>query len=244
MTVFSRAGLLSGLLSALLLFSACDYGTLGDTDRTDTYVPGDSGFGERMAFFDGVWGSRFGDGYHVRRWGDADGVDATLEIAGELLPDMDGENPVAWDTRKTPGENDFVLLYEGAGADDWASTSYMGIVHAVNVFNGDPGRGAIVIEYFEGADPEWLSAPGFNNSQGLVPGEVPFFGIHYRVIDENRVQMANAVDLAALYAGKLYYVEQRSLKDALRVFSVENDAEWIDWGIVMPQERLPQKRSR
>jgi len=234
MIIFARAG----FLFILLLFSACDYGNLGNADKTETFRPGDAVFVGRMNFFDGIWGSKFSDGYHIRRWGDLDGGDPTIEKAGKLLPDMKDENPFTWDTKKNPGDDDFVLLYDGGEWDDeWASTSYMGIVHAVNIFNGDPGRGAIVVEYFEGADPRWLYAAGFENSQNLKPGEAPFFGIHYRVIDGNWVQMANPVNLAALFAGKPYYVEQRKLEDALRVFSVENDAEWVDWGIVMPQER-------
>ncbi|MCL2608600.1 MAG: hypothetical protein FWD94_01675 [Treponema sp.] len=237
MIIFARAG----LLSILLLFSACDYGELGDADKTDTYMPGDAVFDERMDFFDGIWkmpGN--GDGYHIRRWGDLDGKDETLETAELLFPNLDTENLKTWSTKENPSTDDFVLLYNGGGPyeDEWGGTSYMGIVRAINIFNDDLDRGAIIIEYFEGADPEWLSTPGFNNSQGLRPGEVPFFGIHYRgVADKNWVQMANAVNLAALYAGKLYYVEQRSFEDALRVFTVKKDSEWIDWGIVMPQKR-------
>jgi hypothetical protein len=111
----------------------------------------------------------------------------------------------------------------------------MGLVKSINIFNNDLNRGAIIIEYFEDADPGWLSDPHYG--QGLGRGDRPFFGIFYRVIDHDTVQMANAVDLAALYAGKHYYVEQETLKDAESMFDVIHEAEFISWGVVMPQER-------
>jgi hypothetical protein len=49
--------------------------------------------------------------------------------------------------------------------------------------------------------------------------------------------MANAVDLAALYAGKRYYTEKGTLAEAIAANSVENEAEFISWGNVTPQMR-------
>ncbi|MDR1586273.1 MAG: hypothetical protein LBS57_02320 [Treponema sp.] len=51
------------------------------------------------------------------------------------------------------------------------------------------------------------------------------------------VQMANAVDLAALYAGKKYYTERGALEEAIALNTVENEAEFISWGVVYPQRR-------
>ena len=59
------------------------------------------------------------------------------------------------------------------------------------------------------------------------------------MLDTDTVQMANAVDLAALYAGKKYYTEQASLQEAIALNTVENEAEFISWGIVIPQQREP-----
>jgi hypothetical protein len=49
--------------------------------------------------------------------------------------------------------------------------------------------------------------------------------------------MANAVDLAAMYAGKPYYTEKATLDEAIAANSVENEAEFISWGVVIPQDR-------
>ena len=57
---------------------------------------------------------------------------------------------------------------------------------------------------------------------------LPFFGIYYR--------MANAVDLAALGAGKRYYTETATLEEAVVKNSAENEGKFIRWGVV-PQDR-------
>jgi hypothetical protein len=49
--------------------------------------------------------------------------------------------------------------------------------------------------------------------------------------------MANPVDLAAMYAKNHYYTEQGTLVEAVGVFDVENEAEFISWGVVFPQDR-------
>jgi hypothetical protein len=113
----------------------------------------------------------------------------------------------------------------------------MGLVRAINIFNGNINRGAIIIEYFEKADPSWLSDPNGYSWQGLEAGEKPFFGIYYRVLEPDVVQMANAVDLAAMYAGEIYYTEKGTLQEAIDFNSVENEAELISWGVVIPQDR-------
>ena len=61
--------------------------------------------------------------------------------------------------------------------------------------------------------------------------------MYYKVLDRNTVQMANAVDLAALYAKKNYHNEKATLEEAVRFNSVENEAELISWGVVIPQMR-------
>jgi hypothetical protein len=49
--------------------------------------------------------------------------------------------------------------------------------------------------------------------------------------------MANAVDLEALYKGKKYYTEKATLQVAVESNTVENEAEYIAWGVVIPQDR-------
>jgi hypothetical protein len=87
----------------------------------------------------------------------------------------------------------------GDGNGGWGF-DYMGIVRAVNIFNNNPDTGALIIEYLDGAYPEWLLAEVPDQSK-------PFFGIFYRVLNPDCVQMANAVDLTALFAGDQYHTE-------------------------------------
>jgi hypothetical protein len=185
------------------------------------------------------------DSYQIRKWSDLTTEDK--EKARTLFPSIDIANIKTYATQDTPEGNDYyIFLYddtvfepepgdpEEAGKGDFC---YMGVVRAVNIFNNNINRGAIIIEYFEWAYPAWLSDPEDYSYQGLKPGEKPFFGIYFKVIDDNTVQMANAVNLAALYAGELYYTERKTLQEAVEYFDVENEAEFVSWGDVIPQER-------
>jgi hypothetical protein len=137
-----------------------------------------------------------------------------------------------------PGPEDYFVFYDssvyGQQDDDGPINTgwdfgYLGIVRAVNLFNGDFNRGAVIIEYVKGCAPQW--------DRDIREGQLPFFGIYYRVLDRDIVQMANAVDLAALYAGKKYYTEKATLDEAIAYNTVENEAEFISWGVVIPQDR-------
>ena len=229
-----------------ILFASCDYGQLGGADQTGSYIPGSAIFDERLSFLSGVWYSHYAgigrlDGYRIRRWSDLSAADKTKAQA--LFPDLDVSNPVTY-SLESPDPNDYILLYDGsvygqgddtdAGKNLGNGSGFMGLVRAINIFNGDKNRGAIIIEYFDGADPKWLK-----ETQGLAPGAKPFFGIYFRVLSPNLVQMANAVDLAALYAGEPYYTEKRTLNEAIMAFNVENEAEFISWGAAIPQDREP-----
>ena len=241
-------------LALAFLFSSCDHGQLGGADQTITYFPGDSVFHERLNFLSGVWYSRYPgigrlDGYRVRKWDDVTDEDRAKMRA--IFPRMNLDSPRTYSSRTVPQSGDYVLLYDdtvygqqddGAGGNESWGFSYAGLVRAINIFNNDLSRGAIIIEYFEETDPKWLwSADSyFGVSQGLRQGEKPFFGIYYRVIDSNTVQMANAVDLAAMYEGNLYYTEKRTLQEAIETNTVENEAEFISWGVVTPKNREGQ----
>jgi hypothetical protein len=237
-----------------VLFSSCDYGQLGGADQIGTYYPGDAVFTERMNFMCGVWYSHYAgigrlDGYRIRRWDSLTAADKAK--AQSLFTGINISSPKTYSSKNVPQNGDYVLLYDdtvyGQSDDDASATdgnwgfAYMGLVRAVNIFNGDKDRGAIIIEYFEEADPNWLwDSDGYNGGQGLARGEKPFFGIYYRVLSPNIVQMANAVDLAALYAGKHYYTEKATLDEAIDANGVENEAEFISWGVVIPQDRDAQ----
>jgi len=252
-----RCAVLILFVISFLLWS-CDifyYGQLGGADQTGTYYPTDKIFEEQMSFLSGVWYSHYAgigrlDGYRIRKWNDmtdADRAKALALFTGYGLK-IDGyRNPVTYCEKNYPQNDDYILLYDdtvyGQEDDDSLATdgnwgfAYMGLVRTINIFNGDKDRGAIIIEYFEGCDPNWLWDPNGYAHQGLDRGENPFFGIYYRVLSQDIVQMANTVDLAAMYAGKAYYTEKKTLEEAIEANTVENEAEFISWGVVIPQER-------
>jgi hypothetical protein len=241
--VSGKSRLLSLALILCLVLGACalyDYGELGGADRTDTFAPREAVFEDILSFMSGVWYSHYAgmgrlDGYRIGRWKD---FTALVEKSGKLalFPNF---APETYGGAAFTGEDYFVLYDDtvfGQGEDGtggsggWAeSYRYMGIVRGLNVFNGDSGRGAVIIEYFKGCAPQW--------DKGIKDGQRPFFGIYYRILGGNTMQMANAVDLAALYAGKPYYTETATLEEAAARNSVENEAEYISWGVVIPQDR-------
>lgn len=228
-----------------VLLATCDlftYGVLGGADQTETLIQGDPRFERIMSLFSGVWYSRYAgigrlDGYRIGRWQD---FDAVMDGKTALFPALE---------RKTanfpqPWNGDYFVFYDdtvygegedgtgGNGGWSYFITRYVGIVRAVNIFNSDPDRGALIIEYLKGGCPTW--------DNDIAYGQRPFFGIYYRVLDSDTIQMANAVDLAALYAKQKYYTERGSLREALELNTVENEAEFISWGVVIPQDREPQ----
>jgi len=231
------------LCAVIFLFWSCDYGEIGGADQTEAYYSGEAVFTERLNFLCGVWYSHSAgigrlDGYRIRKWSDL--TDADKAKAQTLFPEIDIGNLKTYSANSAPQGGDYVILFDDTtyGQEETDSEneswgfSYMGLVRAINIFNGDKNRGAIIIEYFKGAAPSWLS-----DTQGLTPDKKPFFGIYYKVLDRNTVQMANPVDLAAMYAKKHYYTEQGTLVEAVGVFDVENEAEFISWGVVFPQDR-------
>jgi len=233
------------IVAAVVLFWSCDYGQIGGADQTGTYYPGDEVFEERMDFLCGIWYSHYAgigrlDGYRIRRWSNITAADIK-KIQG-FYPNLNVAEPMTYKTEDSPKSGDFFLLYDssvyGQQDDDpetpvnRSGVGFMGMVRAINLFNGDKDRGAIIIEYFKGAYPRWLT-----ERQGLADGEKPFFGIYYRVLSPDIVQMANAVDLESMYAGEHYYTEKETLEEAIEANSVENEAEFITWGVVIPQDR-------
>jgi hypothetical protein len=229
------------------LLSACEmYGRIGGADRTVAYVPSDDLFEDTMSAMSGVWYSHNAgigrlDGYRIGKWKD---FKALVEDSGKtaLFPEMSRPSET-YD--KTPfTDNDYFVFYDDSvygqsddgvgGNGGWGNfvTRYIGIVRAINVFNGDKDRGAVIIEYLKGCAPRWLDRWPESSD-----GRRPFFGIYYRVLDSNTVQMANAVDLAALYAGERYYTERATLEEAIAFNDVENEAEFISWGVAIPQNR-------
>jgi hypothetical protein len=238
----------AGLFVLFCALSLCscelfDYGKLGGADKSDVYYPGDPEFEAVLQSLSGVWYSSYAgigrlDGYRIGKWENFPALAAPKAAA--IFPDYQhGISGPYIDRAPLPG--DYFVLYDdtvygeqedgygGNGGFEFFPTRYMGVVRALSIFNGDMGRGAVIIEYFEGCAPQW--------DRDIRYGQRPFFGIFYRAINSGTVQMANAVDLAALYAGKKYYTEQPTLRAAIELNTVENEAEFISWGVVIPQQR-------
>jgi hypothetical protein len=238
----------AAFLALVCALAACDlytYGMLGGADQTDELRPGNQAFSELLSSFSGVWYSHYAgigrlDGYRIMKWSDFLKDEGSKDRAALLFPDFEPGVSKTYDTKALPDVDDYIVLYDDTvygQADDEDSLqaswgfAYAGIARAINVFNGDRNRGAIIIEYLENCAPEWL------NNWDVGGGKLPFFGIYYRVLDSDLIQMANAVDLAALYNGLPYHTETAKLDEAIEKNNVENEAEFISWGIVIPQNR-------
>jgi hypothetical protein len=244
-----RAALFSTFALAVFacLLAGCEmygYGRLGGADQTESLDPGDSLFDGVMSSLSGVWYSHYAgtgrlDGYRIGQWKD---FKRLIEESGKIALFPDVEKPYKTYTQEsgsdTPHDEDYFVLYddtvygesgEGVGGNGGWNFGYMGIVRAANIFNGDKDRGALIIEYLKGCAPQW--------DDDIKDGGRPFFGIYYRVLKEDIIQMANAVDLAALYTGEKYYTETEHLDEAIERNGVENEAEFISWGVVNPQNR-------
>jgi hypothetical protein len=247
--VYSAVKLIIFLISALAAFSACGmgmdtpYGKLGNADVTDTYYPGDEIFESFFYTMSGVWyshskGVRL-DSYRLGGWNDFDAVMAGKDA---LFPSFEPETYTEQSGSAVPGPGDYFVLYDdtpygqsddgSGGQTESFGYGYLGVVRALNIFNGNLDRGAIIIEYFKGCSPRWLET-----SQGLQPGQKPFFGIYYNVLNNNTVQMANAVDVASLVNNGWYYTETETLAESIDKNDVENEAEFISWGVCIPQDR-------
>jgi hypothetical protein len=237
----NRLGVLLFLPALLSLgaFSACDdsYGKVGGADQT---VPAE--IVEIMEPLRGEWYSHYAkrklDSYRIGKWKDiTDELGAKLD----LFPAFDPTSPVLHDGY-TILPDDYYIFYDatvyetvagdgGNGGFEGFGGGFIGIVRAVNEFHYEgSGSGAFIIEYLDGAASTW--DPDLAGPPPLV-----FYGIYYRILTPDRVQMANAVDLAALAAGQKYYLETATLQEAIDKNNAENNGEFIAWGVVIPQDR-------
>jgi hypothetical protein len=218
-----------------ILFYSCelDYGKLGGADETYAAdVP------SVMESKTGVWYSHYGDkrldGYTIGKWKDVE-----TEMGGKLsvFPEFKPSDPKLHDGYQIK-DDDYYIFYDDTvygqtedgvgGAGGW-NFAYMGIVRAVNIFNGEEGTGAIIIEYLDECYPTW--------SKTVTGTPLPFFGVYYRVLEPDVIQFANAIILENLYAGKAYHTETATLEQAIRRNNAKNSGEFISWGVVIPQER-------
>jgi hypothetical protein len=225
------------IINVLFVFASCD---LSVDDEKGT---GGSEFDEVLSPLRGVWysydkGIGRTDGYRIGTMRD---FTALMEDSGKaaLFPAL--PRPPRTYNKTLFTMDDYFVFFDdtvygeqedgtgGNGGWDFFITRYMGVVRGINFFSEGKDRGAIIVEYFEGCAPQW--------DDDIKDGQRPFFGIYYRVHDSDTLYMANAVDLAALFAGKNYYTEQATLEKALALNTEENEAAFISWGVVMPQHR-------
>jgi hypothetical protein len=210
-------------------------------EDSETGAPGTSSVARIIDPWRGVWYSLYGgarlDGYRVGRW---DEIEELMGDRLDLFPDFDPGNPRLHDSYAVQ-DDDYFIFYDDTvyGEDDngdggnggWEDrvTRYIGVVRTVNTFNGDSDAGAVIIEYLEGCYPRW--------ALDVLFWPLPFFGVYYQVIGSDRIQLANAVDLDALFAGMPYYTETATLQEAVEKNSAENSEKFISWGVVIPQYR-------
>jgi hypothetical protein len=235
------------LVVALAIFagfvSTCEmyggYGKLGGADKTVS-----AEIEEVLAPKVGVWYSHYGgkrlDGYTIGRWKNLkEDLGEKLKLFSGFEPDRDPEKEPLFHDKYIPLEDDYYVFYDstvygqgddgsGEGTAHW-NYGYMGIVRAVNTFHDTKDTGAIIIEYFNGCYPQW--------SEAVVTTPLPFFGVYFRVLDSDSIQMANAVVLENVFAGLPYYTETATLEEAIAKNNADNDGEFISWGVVIPQDR-------
>jgi hypothetical protein len=239
-----KNGSYAGVTEALHIYSgltsALPPRTYTEADFSQTPVP-DRIVDQVMVPLTGVWYSYYAgigrlDGYRIGRWRDFDALMGTDKLS--LFPNLERSTYTSQTGGNIPGADDFFVFYDdtvygeqedGSGGGLEITMRYIGIVRAVNVFDGNPDRGVIIVEYLKGCAPQW--------DDDIKDGQLPFFGIYYKKVDADTVQMANAVDLTALYDGDKYYTETATLREAIDKNTAENESAFIDWNAGIPQDR-------
>jgi hypothetical protein len=222
-------------------------------DPEDPELPDARSVLETMA---GVWYSHSGglrtDGYRIGKWKDRH--ELMPRAKQDLFPGFDIDAPqfrnysgtaynAANDFPEGLEEEYFVFSDDtvfgqsddgsggNGGWNDDIRYRYIGIVKAVNIFDAPNGSaGAVIIHYLNHCYPTW-------DSDFERPPPKSFFGIYYRILNRDSIQMANAVDLENLNAGKKYYTETATLQEAVAKNSAENERGFIAWTVVLPQDR-------
>jgi hypothetical protein len=247
-----------------VVFAGCELGTGPGDGKKDIPsidvpnvpevpdVPNARSVLEMMA---GVWYSHSGgvrtDGYRIGKWKDRH--ELLPQAKRDLFPGFDIDAPgfrnyngvaynAANDFSEGLDEEYFVFFDDtvfgqsddGSGGNGgWSDDiryRYIGIVKAVNIFNAaDGSAGAVIIHYLNDCYPTW-------DSDFLKPPPKSFFGIYYRILGRDSIQLANAVELANIDTGK-YYTETATLREAIDKNTAENEKAFISWGVVLPQDR-------
>jgi len=173
-----------------------------------------------MEYLAGDWMTY--DDYVIRKLGDFDNYEK--ELVGDTFTGITYSSVLkTYDTQRTAVSTDYVILY----ADGGYGMGYMGLIQAINTFDGSNNEGFIIIEYFEGTDPAWLSDTGGFAYQGLTPGEKPYGGTWFAEKDEDKCNFANTTDQNVGYiSGDPYYTETATFSEALNKFIKANKS-WL-----------------
>jgi len=99
-----------------------------------------------------------------------------------------------------------------------SDTDYKGNILFVSNYGSDSG--VIIIEYTE---PPYYQLYNGNS----------FFGIYYRILTNDTVQLANAINLGPYSAP-----DTATLQEAIEKFTRLKMGNYVDWGVVQPQRRV------
>jgi len=114
---------------------------------------------------------------------------------------------------------DETVIQYGYG-DGESQYDFKGDIRFVSNYSEDSG--VIIIEY---TDTERPSYPGYNGNS--------FFGIYYRNLKTNTVQLANSINLADLSAP-----DTATLEEAIAKFTRFRMGSFVDWSVVQHQSRV------
>ena len=112
-------------------------------------------------------------------------------------------------------EEDTIQYGYGGGDSD---TDYKGTVRFVSNYSSTSG--VIIIEYTE--PPYYEKYNGYS-----------FFGIYFRNLKNDTVQLANAINL-----GDMSSPDTATLEEAVEKFTRFKMGNYVDWGVVQPQKRV------
>jgi hypothetical protein len=190
----------------------------------------------------GVWYSHYGtrklDGYRIGKWQER--YDLLPQVKLDLFPEFNITHPQFRGTDAIISDEEYFVFYDDTEYETYPGSGgnigtkkdkhYIGIVRAVTEFySSGSNKGSIIIEYLDGCYPTW--------DTDIYQTPLSFFGIYYRVLTPDIIQIANAINLQNKYSGKKYYTETATLEEAVIKNKVANEAEFIEWGTIFPQDR-------
>ena len=151
-------------------------------------------------------------------YGKVGGID--INIQGALPELLRGEWVYVQPGMSTPAERYIIegnTIQYGYGGGE-SETNYKGEIRFVSNYSADSG--VIIIEYTE--RPYYEAYNGYS-----------FFGIYYRNLKRNSVQLANAInpDLSSA-------PDTATLEEAIVKFTRLNMGSYVNWGVVQPQRRV------